>query len=67
MLIMTSEWTRLYVDYGDIVFGPVYKKRFHRKLESSQCKASAARIEVIRGTSEEKPYQEIGLDFSLLG
>ena len=61
-----SEWTRVHVNYGDIIYGRVYKNSssFLRKLESSQCNANVAGIGVIRGTSEEISYQKPGLDSS---
>ena len=62
-LVTTSKsFVRLHLDYGDVIFDQVYNKSFHESLESLQCNASLAITGVIRVTSKEKLYQELGLE-----
>ena len=53
---------RPHLDYGDILYDQAYNMPFHQKLECIQYNACLAIIGVIRGTSKEKLYQEIGLE-----
>ena len=54
---------RSQLDYADIIYYQVYNSAFHDKLESSQYNACVAITGTIRGTSTEKIYQELGLEF----
>ena len=54
---------RPYIDYGDILYDQAYNMSFHNKLESIQYNACLPITGVIRGTSKEKLYQELGLEF----
>ena len=54
-------FVRPYLDYGDILYGQAFNLSFQQKLESIQFRAFLAITDVIRGTSREKIYQELGL------
>ena len=54
-------FVRPYLDYGDILYGQAFNLSFQQKLESIQFRACLAITDVIRGTSREKIYQELGL------
>ena len=53
---------RPHLDYGDIVYDQSYNTSFHQRLESLQYNAAIAITGVIRGTSKEKLYNELGLE-----
>ena len=53
---------RPHLDYGDIIYDKAYNLSFHQKLESIQYNAAFALTGVIRGSSREKLYQELGLE-----
>ena len=52
---------RPHLDYGDVIYDEAYNKTFHQQLESIQYNACLALSRVIRGSSREKNYQELGL------
>ena len=54
--------TRLHLDCGDILYDQMFNNSFHEKLESIQYKAALAITGAIRGSSTEKPYQELGFN-----
>ena len=49
--------------YGDIIYDEAYNTSFHHKLAFFWYNACLAITWAIRGTSKEKLYQEIGLEF----
>ena len=53
---------RPHLDYGDIVYDQRYNTSFHQRLESLQYNVALAITGAIRGTSEEKLYNELGLE-----
>ena len=53
---------RPHLDYGDIVYDQSYNTSFHQRLESLQYNAAIAITGVIRVTSKEKLYNELGLE-----
>ena len=55
-------FVRPYLDYGDILYDQTYNMSFFHKLESSEYNACLPITGVIRGTSKEKLYQELGLE-----
>ena len=55
---------RPHLDYGDVIFDQALNNSFHQRLESIQYNAALAVAGAIRGTSQEKLYQE--LDFESL-
>ena len=53
---------RPHLYYGDIIYDQSYNGSFHQKMESVQYNAPVAITGVIRSTSREKMYQEVGLE-----
>ena len=53
---------RPHLDYGDTINDQACNDSFHQKLESIQYNTVLAITGVIRGTSSEKLYQELGLE-----
>ena len=51
---------RLHLDYDDIIYGQPYNTSFHQKLELLQYNACLAITGEIRGTLNEKLYEETG-------
>ena len=47
----------------DFIYDQAYNSAFHDKLESIQYNACLVITGAIRGTSREKIYQELGLEF----
>ena len=54
---------RPHLDYRDVLYGQAFNNYFHAKRESIQCKACLSITGAIRGTSREKIYQELSLEF----
>ena len=63
LITIHKAFIRPHLDYGDILYDQAYNMSFHQKLESIQYNACLAITGAIRGTSKEKLYQEIGLEF----
>ena len=53
----------IHLDYGDVLYDQAFNKSFHAKMGSIQYNACLAITGAIRGTSREKMYQELGLEF----
>ena len=51
-----------YLDPGDIIYDWAFKESCYENLESIQCNASIAITGVIRDTTFEKLFQELGLE-----
>ena len=51
-----------HLDYDDTIYDQTYNDSFHQNLESIQYNVALAITRAIRGTSLEKPYQELGLE-----
>ena len=62
LLTFYKTFVRGRLDYADIIYDQAYNSAFHVKLESIQYNACLAITGVIRGTSIEKIYQELGLE-----
>ena len=62
LLTIYKFFIRPHLDYRDIIYDQAYNLSFHQKLESTQYNAALALTEVIRGSSREKLYEELGLD-----
>ena len=45
-----------------MIYDQAYNASFHRNLDSIQYNAALAITGAIRGTSKEKPYDELGLE-----
>ena len=63
LLTIYKCFVRTHLDYGDIIYDQAFNSSFHQKIESLQYNAALAITGAIRGTSREKIYQEVGLDF----
>ena len=63
LLTIYKTFKRGRLDYADIIYDQAYNSAFHDKLESDQYNACLAITGAIRGTSTEKVYQELGLEF----
>ena len=55
-------FARPHLDYGDIIYDQTFNESFHQRIESIKHNAAVAITGVIRGTSSEKLYQELGLE-----
>ena len=53
---------RLPLDYGDVVFDQTFNNSFHQRIESIQYNVGLAITGAIRGTSNEKLYQELSFE-----
>ena len=50
------------MDYGYIIYDRAFNESLHQRLESIHYNAAIAIIGVIRETSSEKLFQELGLE-----
>ena len=55
-----KSFIRPHLDYGDVIYDQHYNNSFHQKLESIQYNSALAITGALRGSSMEKPYQELG-------
>ena len=62
LITIYKAYFKLYLDYGDILYDQAYNMYFHKNLESILHNACLAMTVATRGTSEEKPYQELRLE-----
>ena len=53
---------RLPLDYGEVVFDQAFNNSFHQRIESIQYNVALAITGAIRGTSNEKLYQELSFE-----
>ena len=67
LLTICKGFIRPHLVYGGIIYDQAYNTSFHQKLELLQYNACLAITGVIRGTSREKLYEELGLEFLQLG
>ena len=51
-----------HLDNGDITYDQPFNNSFQNKIQIIQYNASLAITGAIRGTSEEKPYEELSLE-----
>ena len=63
LLTIYKIFVQPYLDYGDIIYEKAYNSSFRPKIESVQYNACLAITGAIRGTSKEKLYDELGLEF----
>ena len=59
LISIYTSFVRPHLDYGDVIFDKTYNNFFQQKLESDQNKASLAITGATKGSSTEKPYQEL--------
>ena len=62
LLAIYKSFIRLHLDYADVICDQHYNNCFHQKLESIQYNAALAITDAIRGSSREKPCEELGLE-----
>ena len=63
LLRIYKSFVRSHLDYGDIVYEKPNNESFASRLERVQYKACLAITGVIQGTSRERPYKELGLEY----
>ena len=62
LLKIYKPFLRPHPDYGDVICDFAFNESFQNKLVSVQDNAILAITRVIRGSSREKLYQELGLE-----
>ena len=62
LVTIYKAFLRPLIDYGDIIYDKPQNECFCEKLESVQYKAALATTGAIQGTSDDKIYQELGLE-----
>ena len=63
LLTIYKSFIRPHLDYGDVVYDQPSNDAFSNKLETVQYNAALAITGAIKGTSREKLYQELGLEY----
>ena len=63
LIIIYKAFVTPHLDYCDILYDQTYNASFHQKLEKIQYNACIAITGAIRGTSKEKIYEELDLEF----
>ena len=62
-LTMYKSFVRSHLDYGDILYDQPNNKSVGQKIETVQYNAALAIIGAIKGTSQIKLYNKLGLEF----
>ena len=62
LITIYKSFLRPHLDYGDIIYDRAFNESFQNKLESVQYDAGLSITGIIRGSSREKLYQELGLE-----
>ena len=60
LLTIYKSFIRPHLDYSDVISDQAYTASFHQKIESVQYNSALAITGLIRGTSKEKLYHELG-------
>ena len=63
LLIIYKSFTRPHLDYGDKVYNQPNKSSLSEKIEHLRYNAALAITDAIKGSSKEKLYQQLGLEF----
>ena len=63
LLTIYKSFIRSHLDYADVIYDQPNNASFSEKIESIQYNAALAITGAIRGTSKEKLYQELGLEY----
>ena len=61
-MINFKAFVRPHLDYGAVLYDQAFNSTFHDKLELNQYNAFLAITRIIRDTSSDKLYQELGLE-----
>ena len=62
LLTIYRSFVRSHLDHDDVIFDQPENESFSSKIKSAQYNASLVITRAIRGTSQEKQYQELGLE-----
>ena len=62
LLTIYKPFFRPNLDYGDVIYDRTFNEYFQNKLESVQYNAALPIMRVVRGSSREELYQELGLE-----
>ena len=62
LITIYKSFARPHLDYGEIIYDQTFNESFHQRIESIQYNAGSVITGVIRDTSSEKLYQELGLE-----
>ena len=62
LITIYKTFIRPNLDCGDVIYNHDFNESFHQHLESIQYNAAIAITRIIRGTSPEKLFQELGLE-----
>ena len=62
LITIFKSFVRPHLDYGDIIYNRANNTSFHQNVESIQYNAALAITGVVKGTSREKLYQELGFE-----
>ena len=60
LVTICKSFISLHLDYADVIFDKPSNATFSNRIESAQYNAALAITGTIRGTSNEKLYQELG-------
>ena len=63
LLTIYKTFVRSHLDYGDIIYDKPFNDAFKEKLEKVQYSAALIITGAIKGTSQERLYRELGLEF----
>ena len=64
LMALYKSFIRPHLYYGDIIYDQPLNNSFRNKIESVQYNACLAVTGAIRGTSKERLYEKLGLDFT---
>ena len=62
LLTIYKSFVRPNLDYADIIYDKPLNESFKRKTEMVQYKAALVITSAIKGTSRDRPYQDLGLE-----
>ena len=62
LITIFKSFIRSHLGDGDIIYDRAYNTSFHQNIESVQHNVALAITRVVRETSREKPYQELGFE-----
>ena len=63
LLTIYKTFIRPHLDYGDVIYDQPSNSTFSNKIETIQYNCALAITGAIKGTSKEKLYQELGLEY----
>ena len=63
LLTIYRSFKRPLLNYADVIYDQLLNASFYKKIESVQYNAVLAITEAIKGSSREKIYQELGLEY----